>query len=259
MSVGLSNNMTLLLNKLENRLGTKPLNLPDHLKKEKWADDVIIMDTLVTFSRYIPNQITYQVNNSTTSYKNGWYYLDEDIIGNAKILGIRDVDWDNWGTDSIGMQQANGYGIYDAFTRPYGLDDIAMLQMRADHISLFNNGIYIDWESPNRFRLMSASGTLGNSYTNFPILILVEHSPNLTTISPTQMETFEALAQADVASYLYKGLRYYDQLPTVFGGNIDLKLDELQNEASRREEVINYIKESYVSAGNKNAPIMLCI
>ena len=33
-----ANNMTLLLNKIERRLGTKPLNLPEEIQKDKWAD-----------------------------------------------------------------------------------------------------------------------------------------------------------------------------------------------------------------------------
>ena len=46
-----ANNMTLLVNKIENRLGTDMLNLPDNIKKETWPDKVIIPDTLVTWSR----------------------------------------------------------------------------------------------------------------------------------------------------------------------------------------------------------------
>ena len=40
----MSNKMSDLLDKIERRLGTRPLNLPDHLKKDKWADEVIIKD-----------------------------------------------------------------------------------------------------------------------------------------------------------------------------------------------------------------------
>ena len=47
---GYSNNMTLLLNKIERRLGTQPLHLPEHLQKDKWGD-VIIED-------YVPNELT---------------------------------------------------------------------------------------------------------------------------------------------------------------------------------------------------------
>ena len=72
------------------------------------------------------------------------------------------------------------------------------------------------------------------------------------------METFEALAQADIAQFLYRYLKYYDQLQTVYA-TIDLKLQDLETEANKREEVINYIKESYVSASNANQPLMYTV
>lgn len=34
---GYANNMTNLLNKIESRLGTKPLNLPADIAKDKWV------------------------------------------------------------------------------------------------------------------------------------------------------------------------------------------------------------------------------
>ena len=40
-----SNRMTALLNKIERRLGTRALNLPDYLTKDKWATEVIENET----------------------------------------------------------------------------------------------------------------------------------------------------------------------------------------------------------------------
>ena len=51
------NRMTDVINKIERRLGTKPLGLPPELAKDKWASEVIIPDTLSTFSRYFPHMI----------------------------------------------------------------------------------------------------------------------------------------------------------------------------------------------------------
>ena len=73
-----------------------------------------------------------------------------------------------------------------------------------------------------------------------------------------QMETFEDLAMCDVARFLYEELKMFEGLETVYA-NIDLKLADLQEKANRREEVINYIKESYVSASNKHQPYILTI
>ena len=44
-----TNKMNLLLNKIERRLGTKMLNLPDNLSKDVWAEEVISNETLDTF------------------------------------------------------------------------------------------------------------------------------------------------------------------------------------------------------------------
>lgn len=249
---GYANNMSNLINKIEMRLGTKPLNLPEDISKDKWAD-VIKFDTLVTFSRYYPHEFKYELGPKDK--KDGCYYLDEDLVGGAKILGIRDISWEDFATDSLGIQENAGYGIYDFLGANYGMTDIAMIQMRADHMSLFNKGIFPKFEPPNRIRLQSATCRDVGGISTFHVWILLEHNPNLTTISPTQMETFEALAQADIAQFLYRYLKYYDQLQTVYA-TIDLKLQDLETEANKRDEVINYIKESYVSASNANQPLI---
>lgn len=251
---GFSNNMTLLLNKIEKRLGLRVLNLPDHLSKEKWAEDVIIPDTLVTFSRYYPNEVKYEIKTKEHPKKNGVYYLDEDFLDGIKILGVKDISWPDFGQDSMALQQNAGYGIYDFLTQNYGIDDVALLQMRADHMSIFNNSVYPIFEPPNKLKIQSTTGAdVSSSLGKFTVVLLIEHNASLTTISATMMEIFEALAQADIAGYLYRELKYYDGLQTVYA-SIDLKLSDLENEAAKRDDVINTLKESYVSASNKNQP-----
>ena len=48
-------------------------------------------------------------------------------------------------------------------------------------------------------------------------------------------------------------LRYYDNLETIYV-NIDIKLSELQEEASKRDQIIDDIKNAYVSPANDNIP-----
>ena len=79
--MALSNDMTLLLNKIERRLGLIPLSshLPVGMQKPDWAD-IIKEDTLVTFSRYYPNRFKLIINDDTvvkrTEEKTNivWYY-----------------------------------------------------------------------------------------------------------------------------------------------------------------------------------------
>lgn len=126
-------------------------------------------------------------------------------------------------------------------------------------MSLFNNGIYPVFEPPNKIRLESVtSRDVSTGLGRFHILLFITHRPDLTTIMPTQMDIFESLAQADVATFLYNFLIHYDGLETVYT-QIDLKLQTIETEAGKREEVMNTIKESYVSAANQNQPMIICV
>lgn len=251
-----SNNMSRVIAKIADRLGTDAYNLPEHLSKDKWGD-IIQRHTLETFSRYFPHQLPYIVDKYTPC-KNGWYIIDESRLGGAKILGVRDIDWNSFGNSSIMQQQNNGFGYYDFLTCQYGLMGIGAYQMDMDLMSMYNNGIFIDFQPPNMFKLSSVTGNLGVTLSSFTIYVHVEHSPALTTISATMMELFEDLAEADIAGWLYNHLKLYEGVETVYA-RVDLKLSELQEKASKRDEIINTIKDSYVSAANKNQPYILAV
>ena len=258
--MAVANDMTLLLNKIERRLGLAPLvpNLPDHLKKEKWAD-VIKEDTMVTFSRYYPNDLRMVINDETCEKKRDesgtvWYYIKEEVLQGVKLLGIMDIDWQDHTTanSSLGATSIGGGYYYPSFACPVEtFNSVVALQGLADIASLYNRGIYIDFEYPNRFCLRGLGNT-NYDLEQFVIKLLVQHE-SLITISPTKMEAFEALAQADVANFLYMNLRYYDGLETTYL-NIDLKLSELNDAANKRDNIIDLLKESYVSTSNDNIP-----
>lgn len=254
----MANQMTKLLNKCERRLGTKVLNLPEHLTKDKWVE-VVTEETLDTFSRYFPRAITIPIPTKSPRDKEGYYYIDNEIPDNIEILGVKDIDWNLFAQDSIKLQQSQGYGIYDFLSNNYGLDDAMLIQMRADHLSLFNNGLYVDYKYPNRIKIVSVTGAeVCRDLATIPIIMLVKHSENLMTISPTKMETFEALAQADIAKFLFSELKYFDGLDTVYA-NIDLKLSDLENEANKRDDIISILKEGYVTAANDDQPIIYTV
>lgn len=151
-----------------------------------------------------------------------------------------------------------GLGVYDYISNNFSVSDVGLTQMRADHMSLFNNGIFPDFEPPNMIKLTSCTNAdLSRSLGRFKVVLFLKHRADLTTIMPTQMGTFGDLAQADVAQYLVAYLEHYDQLETVYA-QIDLKLDRLRDEAGKREDIMNSIKDGYVTAANKNQPIMFC-
>ena len=129
------NKMTLLLNKIERRLGTSIINLPNNLAKEQWHH-IIEEDTIPTFSRYLPNAIKVLINTKETDAE-GYSWVDENLPDSIKILGIRDIDWSAFGVINGGAKTPAGFGIYDMWSSQYGIDEIALLQARADITSLY--------------------------------------------------------------------------------------------------------------------------
>lgn len=261
-----ANDMSLLINKIVRRLGLIPIlpNLPSEYNREAMAS-IIKQDTLPTFSRYYPNRMAYICNDDTTIKKDGWIYLKDDILGENKCLGISDILWTELGNNnsSLSATMAN-YGYPEIYEYSYyGLSSIYAdysigNMLNSSMNSIYSNGsnIYIDTDdgNPMRFKVCGIGGKVLNLGV-FTIGVFIEHK-DLATISPTKMNTFEALAQADIANFLYNNLKYYDGLETIYA-NIDLKLSELQSEGSKRDQVIDEIKNAYVSTSNQYQPIMI--
>lgn len=249
------NQMTLLLNKLERRLGLSVLNLPETLSKDNWHY-VIEEDTIPTFSRYFPYKITTIIDN--TCEKDGFFFIDKDVPEGCKILGVKDIDWQAYRVDPRFDRYGINFSTYDFISRDYGIDDVAFSQMSADYLSLFNLGIYIEFEYPNKIRLVSVNGSPVSRYRPFPLQIFIEHPSNLMTISPTMMEKFEQLAQADVATFLYQNLKYYDNQDTVYM-QLDLKLETLQEWANKRDDIVKELEEAHVSTANEGGSLIMTV
>lgn len=262
--MALSNDMTNLLNKISRRLGLIPLepHLPDYCNKESWAK-IIMEDTIVTFSRFFPNQFKMIINDSTCDKKKDdqgttWYYIKDEILQGAKLLGVRDIDWMDGSSNnsSLGATNMTSY-YYPSMGCPAAtFESILSLQMAADFNSLFNRGIVVDFQYPNRFCLKGL-GNVDYDLNSFTLILLVEHN-NLSTISPTMMNVFEDLAMADVANYLYQNLKYYDNLETAFI-NIDMKLNELNDVGNKRDSIVDRLENSYVSASNNAIPYIMTV
>lgn len=254
---GYQNNLSKLVDKIEWRLGLLPLtkHLPEEFGKDKWAD-IIKEDSLLTYSRYCPRKFSFKVTPKTAPKKAGWYYIDEDFVGNSPILGVGDIDWTKFGNRSIGLAQTFGYGVADAgIASNFTLADVLSMQNRADFASIFNNPVIPEFEPPNRIRLVAA-GNYDVSVGDFNIILYLKHLESLVSIPATAMEKFEQLAQADVANFLVNNLKYWDGLETVFTST-DLKMSNLENEASKRENIIDYLDQSYVSANNRAIPLIM--
>lgn len=252
------NRQTSLLNKIERHLGTAMLNLPDDINKDSWMDKVIANETLDTFSRYYPFHMTYYLTGDRR--KGPYYLIDENICPSQDIIGVGDINWHLLSKCTPAFGFGSGfYSTFDMFTSGLNVEDIMMQQMLTDHASIYKCGIYIEYEPPNMVRLESnLSNNMLEMLKSIPIDLLIKHARNLMTIEPTKMEIFEQLATADVATFLYQSIKYFDNVQTAYA-TTDLKLDSLQDWMNKREEIVQKLEESYVSAANRNQPIIITI
>ena len=259
--MALANDMTALLDKVERRLGLIPLQkfLPEGMQKSDWAK-IIQEDTLVTFSRYFPNRFKININEDTVNKKKDennvvWYYIKDEILQGCKLLGIKDIDWTDTSAANNSLTNSGGTYYYPttAVCLEATLNSVLALQGMADIASLYNRGITIDFQYPNRFSLKGLGNT-NYDLNSFVVVLLVEHC-SLNTISPTMMTTFENLAMADIANFLAMNLRYYDGLETAYV-NIDLKLSELNDWAGKRDQIIEDLDNAHVSASNTECPMI---
>lgn len=248
--------MTKLLDKIERRLGTAMLNLPPHLNKTQWGK-VIEEDTLDTFSRFFPHKILYKIDTQKDKGSDGFYYIDEDRIpGDVTIYGVRDLALEKFATSHTNPM---GGGTYDIYNLGFSFENMAMAQMNADMASMYDNGIYVEFEYPNRISIKNTMNqNLIHSMREVDIWLFIKHSKNLATISPTKMEAFEKLAILDVKIFLYEGLKHFDGLETVYS-NIDLKIADWASADNERDSMVDRFKDEYISASNTNQPMFYCV
>lgn len=279
--MALANDMTKLLDKFSRRYGLIIMEkyLPKELNRQSWAKTVI-EDSLVEFSRYFPNKFPIVVNDETcnivrnhpddpNSQYRGFkshditkYYVRDEVLGGCKLLGVKDIDWTDFSTDNIGLSSASlGNGYYYpniAFACPEAMfQDVMAMQFNADMTSLFNRGILIQFDENLGYFTLEGLGNVPYDIRGFVVELLTSFD-SISSVSPTKMGIFERLAFADIASLLVENLRFFDPLSTVYV-DIDLKLDRLREVAQTREQVIDELKESYVSAANDNIPYIMSV
>ena len=251
------NDMSDLLDKIEDRIGVLMITLPSKIAKPTWAR-VIKRDSLTTFSRYFPHKINIYIDTRRKT-KGGWYLIDEYLPKGVRFIGIGDIDWGEFG-HYAGAEQSMGYGAYDFLSNNFGLDDVGLLQMRADHMSMFQNSIFVKKEMPNKVKFQTANNRDITKYLSvIPLEVHVKNYDDLSTISPGMMETFDQLATCDIAIHLYNQLKFFDGLENILGGNVDLRLDDLKDYANKRDDVVNTLRENSVGAANRAHAFMKCV
>jgi hypothetical protein len=260
------NNISDLIKKMERRLGTRLMNLPKEINKDTWWDNCIKPITLPSFSRLYPHQIEYvlipsrdKVARADDGVPSNFYYIDEHRLpGRVDIIGLRDLSKERF----LKEFSLNPYGVTGSYMNDIGSYsplDIGLQQGFSDLASLYNNGLRIEFVKPNKIRV-----TAGNyqdvikCMETLTLLLYVEHQ-DLITISPMKMETFEELCLFDLQDFLYQELKFFDGLESIYGGNIDLKMDDWAQAQNNRKDFVKLLKDTFITAGNQFIPIMFTV
>ena len=229
----------LILRKAKRLLGIKTFKLP-------FDDDelleIMMEDTLPTFSKYFPRYLTFPINLSKcrrAKYRvadndrmnnRKAYHLDLSQFGSDIVpIDIEDIDYNysNLSDDIMYQDMIQGSGSpYDIMTNSFG---------RATVVAGLNNEPIHRFEAPDILILDRREyGEIfgGSVYITF----LVLHSADLSTINLSYIDYFTKLYMIDLQISLYETLKHCDKIDTTFG-EIDLKIDDWQDAKSKREEL----------------------
>lgn len=156
------------------------------------------------------------------------YRINTAKFGNSPIIGIYKFD----------VARPLGYSDYYV---PQGmwaspdsvLTGIADIKIAASVASAMGKAPTFEFRNPDI--LIVYNGWSGGVYQ---LDIGLMHDISLSTITPTSFTNLRQLAVVDIEEYLYNKLKRMDNLDVGIG-NIQLKLDDWQDAASRKREMLD--------------------
>lgn len=224
-------NISSLVTRIKMQLGiyalALPFDNPDEVIKE-----VIENVTLRTFSTYAPyyEKYRFDLHDLEQLEKNSNYetYLLPDIFQEREILFIRDVCYDE--TTLAGISYWGG-GI--PLVRGNFLNQVMLSNASMPLVNKVVPKMTFKYEHPRKV-------TLWNAFTSAKVIfdIAFTQDKSLASITPTQEESFYNLAVLDVKDMLYQTLKHYTDIQSAYG-NISLKLDDWQNAAQDRKQLLD--------------------
>lgn len=213
---------------LNQRLGLDEYNI-NYLYPEIHKN--LLTYTLPIFSQYFPcyRRYAFTPKDHPVPNTDNQFYLEIDEIteNDLKIISI---------AKAIPTSSVESNAAYDGYnTTSFRIEDL-ILNMASTNVASqmrfsFRKCHFI---APNMILLKG----YGVQILTLELKIAF---PSFTSIPDSVIEQFLDLATADISIYIYNKLKHYDNIPLPVG-NIELKLDQLSNGVSMREEIINRFK-----------------
>lgn len=226
-------NITNLISTLKRRLGIKYFNLP--VTDEDYLE-VILEDTLVTFSSYYPYYIDIPLDMDKDKVDENLFKINRQFLADyMDIITVEDV---HYAPTNMAYPFAYQQSLYDYIDISAGMNAEGMM----------NIPIPFEFRHPDKIKIEE---NLYGCYANgLSLRVGVTHHKSLATISVGLREAFIRLAEIDIRKFLYENLKHFDKVDTTFG-QIDLSLDAWQSADDDRTALLNEWDETYLNNREK--------
>lgn len=214
-----------LIRKIVRHLGLASLSLEKYYPT---IQEILMEDTLATFSQFFPYEYTFSMNLGDQQYECG-----ED---GSRIYYLKDPWLQKNNLEIISIMAIEGASMFQQWNAPLQTFNIDAMILEGAASSL-RSQLNISTKSykflpPNRVKLRGYGG-----YDDVKVVVKVPY-PNIGYVPYGLSVAFEQLAKLDVKCGLYPELKLYDKLQSA-DGEIDLKIDDWANAEQERQELLD--------------------
>lgn len=231
-------NTNRIVRRIKRDIGIYGIALPiDNL--DQLILDILIDTTLPVFSQYYPNEEWFPLDclrpqPREFSQNRAELYILPEFPG-RKLLYVKQVTYNEPNLSS------NYNPVASALNCPFNpVEAIAVSNVSKNIIDGMVNSITFDYQHPRKLYVYDAMVS-----ARLTALLAFEHDRSFNSINPTCEESFYTLANLDVKAGLYPTIKHYNGLETALG-RIELQIEDWQNAAQERKDLINAWDESYL-------------
>lgn len=235
-------NMSRLITRIKRKLGLYSIALPLE-NPDEFIRSIIEDTTIPVFSQYnaVYERVRFNLHNLEKLEQRANYetYLLPDIFSNRELLYVSDVMYDEATISGIGYWGGGVPLMSGSFVNQSMAANAGMALS-----SRMIPKVTFKYEHPRKITLWNVL-----SSTHLVFELAFAHDKSLASIPPTAEESFFELASLDVGEALYNTMKHYNEIDSPYG-KINLKIDDLQQCASDRKQLLNEWDDRYHLDGN---------
>lgn len=232
-------NYTDLMKRIKRELGVMAWHLP---MDDEEIIDIIKEEVMIPFSTFFPyeHRAVLDINGDNFDQKESIFTIPLDIYipEGCQIISVKKINHSEVDA-SVGFSSYDGYmnRVYSGNMLDIMYDDIEGGMMG----TLDRPAPTIDFIHPNKLKLYNYNAL----FTSKIEVVFHLTYPNLNMIPLAVSVFFNKLAVKTVQKFLYKVLKYRDQIDTAYG-TINLRLDDWTDAEREVEEMMATLAEDQV-------------